>query len=546
MTARRALLLFLLAGALVAQAPRPAAMPLAAPGVALGALASEHRPSAGSRGGGCDIRCTPCLCAPGEVVADWWYWNRSAWLPRPVARAASEPAPAAADCTAAAPAVHLDRSWLLAVARGTEPEERALGLAALGAGGAPLCGLATLVSGLDDGVPQVREAAILALGEHGGTAARFALLRAAQDVARGHAERALCVLAYEVAAAADGGKGLAAVTQCVQQAGADAGTALRREMAFAGGLLAATAVPGLEAGAQADGPMEVLQAFAGQTGDGAALQRLRDAGGLRSLAALVGAIDGGSAPADQLRGWLQRPAPGDRAVLMLALAEHPAFHAIAETAFAQASLRGVAALALAVHGRRFGRVGIVADLARAERRFAAQVDQPTWWIAQAIAGDAIAATRARLALADERAPRRLREAALDVLAIVGGEMDAVRYAVLAPSARGLRPVAADVLARCATPADVDLLVRAIATTEDAAERGELLVALGRTRMPGALPRLRAAAGDSAAAPAVRRGALRGLVLWLRATGAPAIEALPRGVRFVLCPDPVLQAVQRLR
>lgn len=539
-----------LAIAAVLPAQAPAAPPLGSPSVAQPPMGVDHNipaePGIGSGG-------LPAVAAsgatPADIVDQYWYWNRTAYLPRPAARNRTPPARDAAQVTSASPRTGFDRGWLLAATTVVDTAERALAVTALGAGGAPVDGFARLVERLGDPAAEVRQAAILGLGEFGGTSARFELARVAQDGGRPGDERALAVVAYELAAYADGGVGVAAVPGMVT-AGDAAAAATCREYAFAGASLVPS--PGLaelaarcaDAGAAAAAPLAILHAMATGPAGGIAprLVKLRAADGQLPLAALIGAVEQGALPADQLRAWLDRPSPADEARVALALAEHPAFHAIGDVVFAKASLRAVTAVALAVHGQRFPRAGIVQDLAVAERRYGAILDRPLWLLAQALAGDPSAPVRARRILADGREPVRLVASAVDVLAMDGRDLDALRYLVLAPVPAAVRILAADGLARQAGDADVALFERALLRAGDPDERGALLEALGRTRLAGAIVPLRQAVGDTAAPPVVRRGALRGLAHWLRWSGEFGLARICRGVRYALLPRPLLAAI----
>jgi len=173
---------------------------------ALAPLAVDHSPPIVDKG--CRApHCTgtqPPAPGPTAIADRYWYWNRGTLLPRP------EPRPmvaAAGSTVTGTSAGRSERSWLFEAARSPDASQRALAIYAIGCAGPASHGYESLVAALDDDAATVRHAALLALGEHAGTKARFRLVRAMNETGRTRGFRRTAALAFGMACAVDGGGG---------------------------------------------------------------------------------------------------------------------------------------------------------------------------------------------------------------------------------------------------------------------------------------------------------------------------------------------------
>jgi len=480
----------------------------------------------------------------GEVEA-YWYWNRTAFLPRP----RPEPQFAAAKGPAATvTALPVDRAWLLAATAAADPEDRAGAAYALGCAGEAAGGVDRLAALLGDGSPGVRVAAALGLGEHGGTRARFALVRAIAT-ARDERLAAVATLALGLAAAADGALPAAALRS---GAAGTASAAVREASCAAADLcdsdcLHDLAVSWLAGPLGASAPANAVRsALAGGCEPGPAvplvwLQATNDAVRYAALAELVRGRD---VDAAFVRLQLESASPQRKARAVLVVSAWRDFPEIAT-----AGLRSQVPLAhgfgLAVHSRAPNRPTVASQVALAERADHVAEHRPLWLLACGLARDPAAGPRARIVLGDPHSDERLRGAAVDVLAMLGETAPLREAIVLDPSTR-VRRRAADVCARHGTDVDVAGLRQAVAMTAAAEERAALLVSLGRTRVAAAVATLRDATQDRQAPAIVRRGAWLGLAHWLRWRGETPLANLARNAAHTWQPRWLLDVVDAVR
>ncbi|MCA8950146.1 MAG: HEAT repeat domain-containing protein [Planctomycetes bacterium] len=498
----------------------------------------------------------------------FWYWNRDAFLPQPPARAGRDTAPLPGGGTSAASVAD---AWLVAATAAANPEDRAAALYALGCAGPGSHGGPILERALEDADADVREAALLALGEHAGTRARFRLVREFDDPSRSLAHRRTAALAYGIACAVDGGgsgralrpfvagledpgcREAACAADALNVGLGDVGPRAGARAADDDGSALAPVLGPWVAGYRAGDPLPALGVvlLAGSTPKpavAAALAKLLDAkvDPVR-YAARAAMLQFGDVAFATLAGWADAPSPSERAFACFAAVGHPEFRQLAEKALQQPALRGIAALGLALHLRRTGGVAArraLEDAARNQRTFA---ERPLWLLALALVEDPAVGARATAILQDSRAAVALRLAAADVLALpTDADRTALRRAVHLDPEPAVRWLAADGIARHGAADDVRTLAYAVEHAGTAADRAALLVAFGRCRHVSALPVLRRWCQDEAAPAEVRRAAWRGLALWLRHSGPAALARLPRGVAFAYLPSWQLDLADRLR
>ncbi|MCA8978139.1 MAG: HEAT repeat domain-containing protein [Planctomycetes bacterium] len=479
----------------------------------------------------------------GAVTTRWWYWNRDRWLPRP-RRVSSR---AAVNGVTQAGATGL--SWLFEVANDEDPRQRAMAILAIGHAGPRLDGLPRLIRALADADAGVRRLALLALGEHAGPRARFELVRAMNDGERPGDERSLAVLAYGVAAAIDGDVGGLELRRLA----ASAEVAPMREVACAAdlllgrGVLAATAARWcLDRGAPLALAVQASIAHTPRCDVRAALSEPLVANSMViRTAAREQALASGQISKPEVLRWFGEASLEHRARSILAAIGSPAFDTLLQQGLDQSTLRGTCALGYAVHSA--GAADAADGLLKMASRSRSQADQPWWLLAAQIVGDIAAVPRARAILQDSRAPIAMRVAAVDVLAMAGGEaLHALRLAVALDPAAAVRLQAADGLARHGGAADVAALQGALSRATDKAEIASLLISLGRSRSATFAATLHRHCVDDAVSSEERAGAWFGLQLQLRWSGESQLGRLPHGIAFGHLSSAMLALADRSR
>lgn len=468
-----------------------------------------------------------------DAIERFWYWNSGRFLPVPPADPGllvAEPTAADRGGTASSPRERgLERSWLGTAAASPEPAIRAAILRVFGGLGAAGDGLALLLAGLGDPSPIVQQAAALALGEHGGTAARFALVRTLGDPAGDELLRSCAALGLGIAARVDG-----IVPARELQRAASSGLPQLGEAACAAAILAGAAElkedlrRDLRSRRARELPAAAL--LCAVAGD----ERAVAAGFLRSwlaspdddlrFAALAADARGGSLDTIGLRLALRRPDVLDTVRGLLVAASSPEFPELAEEY--RGTARAAYGFAFAANAREFGRAKAWLPVAALERDHHVAEERPIWLLAAALTGDPSAASRVQLVLQADGRDERWRYFALTAAGVAGGPvLDCVRRAVVLDPVVRLRRAAAFVCAHHATDADLATLRHAILHTEAAEERASLLISLGRTRRAAAGPLLRRFAGDGDAPEVVRLGAWIGIAHALHRSGRSPLVAL---------------------
>lgn len=490
-----------------------------------------------------------------DAIERYWYWNVQRLLPVPPRRAAAwfvpegdSPVPDAASMvpaatTAAATAEPtVETTWLMAKATSPEPAVRSAVLRAFGGLGPAGRGLPVLLRGLADPSPQVQDAAALALGEHGGAAARFALVKLLADEERREPLRALAALGLGIAARVDG---VLPIPELHRAALPD-GAVHVREAACAALVLAGARGCGDEAREWFAGPAAPRSAPAVALCNAVAdLERPGAAGFLRQwlgavdegirLAAIAAAVRNGCFDEAKLRVAVARPAAVQAARAVLVAAAWPGLPFELDHLAAEA--RPAHAVALGVNARDFGRSGAWRALAAGERADHRAGQRPLWLLAEALAGDPAAGARVRLELRSAIAGETPRWFAIQAAGMLGDEgIDEVRDAAQHDPSLRIRRAAAFLCAHRAGDEDFAVLRRAFAAAPTGAERASLLVAIGRTRRPGAAVLLRRIADDPAGPDELREAAWTGIVHLVRRADRPPLLALAeRGGHEALSP-----------
>lgn len=468
-----------------------------------------------------------------DAIETFWYWNSGRFLPVPPADLGllvAEPIAADHGGTAASPQERgLERSWLGSAAASPEPAVRAAVLRVFGGLGAAGDGLPLLLVGLGDPSPIVQQAAALALGEHGGTAARFALVRTLGDPASDELLRSCAALGLGIASRVEGvvparelrraaAAGLPQLCEAACAAAVLAGCLelkdeLRRELQSRRAReLPAASIPCAVVGEERDAAVGFLRPWLASPDDD-----------LR-FAALTVAARGGSLDATGMRAALRRPDSLDTVRGLLVAASCPEFSQLAKE-YAQTA-RAAFGFALATNACELGLAKAWQPVAAVEREHHVAEERPIWLLAAALTGDPAAASRAQLVLQDDGRDERWRYFALTAAGVAGGPvLDCVRRAVVLDPVVRLRRAAAFLCAHHATDADLATLRHAVLHTEAADERASLLISLGRTRRAVAGPLLRRFAGDGDAPEIVRLGAWRGIAHALHRSGRSPLVAL---------------------
>jgi len=483
-----------------------------------------------------------------DTVVSYWYWNRSRWLPAAEPGVASDLRPE--NRVVVTQSRQGIRSWLFAAAASADTEVRAMAVYALGCAGPAAGGLSRIVAALDDEQARVRESALMALGEHAGSRARFRLIRAINDGELSRRSRELALIAYGVAAAVDGDRGGLELRRLAAMPGS---VELRSAACAAGQLRGAEVLAPIAAdwnASEAELPPMVLP-IAALSWRGAEVAsrlkaRLSATGPAMRLAAREAVVTRGDVTVAMARKWLAEALPNDRVFAILALAGSDALPALAKIGFARSSLRGASAIALAVHSRLVDYPAARSELVAAGIKQRTFAERSLWLLAMGLVGDATAEPRARAILLDDKSPAALRTSAADVLAMNGGAaLSTLRLALFDPSDE-VRLRAADGLSRHGGAQNTAALIGALDRAGGDEERAALLVSLGRTRHADALLVLRRHCGDDSVPAVVRQGAWRGMALWLRWSGPVQLARLPYGVAFGYLPADLLQLVDKLR
>ncbi|MCR9247945.1 MAG: hypothetical protein NXI31_23185 [bacterium] len=489
----------------------------------------------------------PSLCTGSiDAVLEYWQWNRDAYLPRPHARIGA----VGDDLEPTTGVTPLD--WLVEVARSGASVDRAGALLVIGGLGPGFGGRLAIERALSDDELVVRQAALLALGEHGGAAARFRLARELADPSQEVTHRRLAALAFGVASAVDGGRGGRALRPFAAAAtgGIDRAFACVADDLAGGFALERAALSWLlDKSAARD---EVLH--------GASIAHLvrspRDAALTARLTTLVGSrvapvrlaarvvLARDTNDAEVLRRWVQKlPKVGASARSLLALAAHPLLPEVATPLMQRSSQRPAAILALGVHARQRDAARARAVLRPARMARKTFQDRPLWLLADALMAVPGTAARAVAVLRDVRTPEVQRLAAIDVHGLLtGSDRAPVRRAIHLDPSPAVRLRAADVLARHGQNEDLAALRHAVDHAGTPEERAGLLVALGRSRSAVAERELERWCRGKLAKPVERAAAWRGLLLCVRRGGASALARLPHGVAYAYLPGSLLRLV----
>lgn len=490
----------------------------------------------GSRRGACS--------SPTEIALRYWHYNRHRFLPsaRPV-RAAAAPADAANTDAARG-----SRDWLLTVARTGEPLEQAGALRVIGCAGAALGGRSLLERTVADSAarPELREAALLGLGEHSGAGARFLLVRAAADPALAVELRRVAVVAYGMTLAQDGARRGRSLASLARAAG---DVDLRAAIVAAAALgnvdcvalesrrwLAAARLPDRD-----DLPATAAAMLVSGLSRADAARALHPLLGaeraeLAHAARCVGAAHE-TASAVDLDKWLGQGVIGERALTLLACVGRSDLPAIVDRMLVTPTLAGVAAFVLALDVRltKRDRRAALTRLEVGRKRGRKFADRPLWLLAEALLDDPTVAPRALELLREPRTASAQRIAAVDAL-VIGArpapaeQLDSVREALVRDPDAAVRAQAIDVLVRHRRHGDVAVLLEAVDGAPPA-ERPILLEMLGRARSPWAERALRRHCTDRALPVAERIAAWRGLAHCVRHSGPSTLQRLGHGVRF---------------
>lgn len=488
---------------------------------------------------------------PLEQVLRYWSWNRDRFLPAPVRQPGSEPiwTERLEDRTVGGGLPdHVDGRWLLAALNAASLVDRAGAAFALGRAGDESRAFLPLQRQLADPESEVQQAVVLALGELGGARARFALVKVLDDAGRSERVRACAALALGIAACRDG---VFPAAELRRAALASAELPQLREAVCAAVVLAGSdvVVPDARSWLRLPGagsaPGLAVQC-AGQGADWlSAFESLRPwlhspAVDLR-IAAFATALQRPEWPGDALAGVVERPDPADSALAWLVASEwrlYPERMPPVPTA-----LRAVRGLGLALHAGAGARLAVAA----AEREDHSAELRMVWLLAAGLTGDASVPARAGVVQRDVFSSEVARAFALEVLGLAGGiAMEPVRENVMLAGTPALRSLAADLCGRSASKADFEVLREAIGHCKEPGELASLLVALGRSHRQEAGALLRQHAGSSSVSEQVRRGAWKGLALWLSPGGMHPASRLMHGGGHVWISPWLAEVIQSMR
>ncbi|MBK8101285.1 MAG: hypothetical protein IPK26_29740 [Planctomycetes bacterium] len=437
------------------------------------------------------------------------------------------------------------RVWLAELTQASEPWLRVGAVRALGVTG----GLAEHADRLlGDQDPLVRIAVVLGLGEGSTTAARWRLDRLLASPPGEVDLRPFAAVALAIGAGESGAGGAFGLRSALERGGpVDLRAALWLAVAHGGLpiapplLEAELAEPGVSV---ATAPALSCSRFA----DDAELDRWRHLGARGQAVHLA-----------LLTRVAASPLPGARAFLHSALRNrggplaeevwyagqsHPEALAwlLEAVTTGQKYLRGTAALALAGHAlqhdAKIARTAIL-DALR-DNRSAAQ--RPALLLAAGLVSHPLAGVAAREQL--EHGSQGLEAlAAIDALGLVGdpNAVTTLWWVLQNRTEADVLARAFDVLARI----DGDAFARAMldGSLRPSAAAPAALVALGRTRVPGAIARLRAIVGDSRRALSERQAALAGIAHGLRRSRGSPWDRYAQGVAFTWLPPWLLQHIR---